>query len=232
MDGLRARRLRGLRLSETADRGYRNFLSLDAIIAEARTIADAEGLDAVSMRVLADRLGCTPRALYRHVSDKEEVLELLADRALADLPVPPTDEDWQTAFLKFFTAMYELLVASPAVTTIVAQQAVAGPQFRFHADHLVRRLLAAGFAPDVAVEAVVALAQFTLGAALPGTSQRLHDIYQTRTLDTVDGDLPALSHVREHFAKVNARGRFRTALGRLIHAYDDGGSSGSSADRG
>jgi AcrR family transcriptional regulator len=208
-------------LSESTDRGYRNFLSLDAIIAEARALADAEGLDAVSMRVLADRLGCTPRALYRHVSDKEEVLELLADRALADLPIPAADEAWQTAFLEFFSAMYELLVPSPAVTTIVAQQAVAGPQFRTHADHLVRRLLAAGFAPDTAVEAVVALAQFTLGAALPGTSQRLHDIYQTRPLDTAEGELPALAHVQAHFAKDNARGRFRTALGRIIRAYDE-----------
>lgn len=221
MDRLRAGRVWGFRLSGPTERGYRNFLSLDAIVAEARIVADAEGLDAVSMRVLADRLGCTPRALYRHVSDKEEVLELLADRAMADLPIPPADEEWQSALLAFFSSMYELLVASPAVTTVVAQQAVAGPQFRTHADHLVRRLLAAGFAPDTAVEAVVALAQFTLGAALPGTSQRLHDIYQTRPLDTEEGELPALAHVQAHFAKVNARGRFRTALRRLIHAYDD-----------
>ncbi|OBH11043.1 TetR/AcrR family transcriptional regulator C-terminal domain-containing protein [Mycobacterium sp. E1747] len=208
-------------MNESAERGYRNFLSLDAIVAEARAVADADGLEAISMRVLADRLGCTPRALYRHVSDKEEVLELLADRALADLPIPPADEEWQTALKHFYTAMYELLVTYPAVTTIVAQQAVAGPQFRTHADHLVRRLLASGFAPDTAVEAVVTLAQFTLGAALPGTSQRLHDIYQTRPLDTAQGELPALTHVQAHFAKDNARGRFRTALARLIHAYDD-----------
>lgn len=208
-------------MNEPAERGYRNFLSVDAIVAEARAVADADGLDAVSMRVLADRLGCTPRALYRHVSDKEEVLELLADRALAELPIPPADEEWQTAFKDFYTAMYELLVTYPAVTTIVAQQAVAGPQFRTHADHLVRRLLAAGFSPDTAVEAVVALAQFTLGAALPGTSQRLHDIYQTRPLDTAQGELPALTHVQAHFADDNARNRFRTALARLISAYDD-----------
>jgi AcrR family transcriptional regulator len=208
-------------LSDPADRGYRNFLSLDAIVAEARAVADAEGLDAVSMRVLADRLGCTPRALYRHVSDKEEVLELLADRALADVAIPSADKDWQPALLEFFVAMYELLVASPAVTTIVAHQAVAGPQFRIHADHLVRRLLAAGFAPGTAVEAVVALAQFTLGAALPGTSQRLHDIYRSRPLDTAQDELPALAHVQAHFAKDNARERFRTALRRVIHAYDD-----------
>lgn len=207
-------------MSEPPDRGYRNFLSLDSIVAEARAIADAEGLDAVSMRVLADRLGCTPRALYRHVSDKEEVLELLADRALANLSIPSDDEVWQTALLNFYTAMYELLVASPAIATIVAQQAVAGPQFRTCADHLVRRLLGAGFAPETAAEAVVALGQFTLGAALPGTSQRLHDIYQTLPLGPEQDALPALAHVQAHFVRDTARGRFRKALIRLIHAYD------------
>lgn len=55
-----------------AQGGYRNFLSLDAIIAETRALADAEGLDAVSMRALADRLGCTPRALYRHVAQRRK----------------------------------------------------------------------------------------------------------------------------------------------------------------
>ena len=221
MDRLRTRRVRGFRLTQPSDRGYRNFLSLDAIVAEARDIADADGLDAVSMRVLADRLGCTPRALYRHVTDKEEVLELLADRALADVPVPAPAVAWQPALLEFFTGMYELLVASPAVAKIVAQQAVAGSQFRSHADHLVGRLLDAGFPPDVAVEAIVALAQFTLGASLPGTGQRLHDTYRAR-LPSIDHEkVPALPLIARHFGNDDAGGRFRTALRRLIHAYED-----------
>jgi AcrR family transcriptional regulator len=221
VDRLRPHRLRGYRLSQPAERGYRNFLSLDAIIAEARAVADAQGLDAVSMRALAERLGCTPRALYRHVSDKEEVLELLADRALAELPAPSPEVAWQSALLDFFTDMYELLVASPAVAAIVSQQAVAGSQFRTHADHLVGRLLNAGFPPNIAVEAVVALAQFTLGASLPGTGQRLHEMYRARQPDIVAEGLPALSHVAQHFTNDDAGGRFRTALTRLIRAYEE-----------
>jgi len=161
-------------VTQPAEHGYRNFLSLDAIIAEARAVADTEGLEAVSMRVLAKRLGCTPRALYRHVTDKDEVLELLADRALADVPAPRAEVPWPTALAEFFTAMRARLVASPSVAQIVAQQPVAGPEFRRHAERLVGLLLDAGFQPDVAVEAVVALAQFTLGASMPGTGQRLH----------------------------------------------------------
>lgn len=199
-------------------RGYRNFLSLEAIIAEARAVAEADGLEAVSMRVLADRLGCTPRALYRHVAGKDEVLELLADAAIGDIEPARTDIAWQESLLEFFVAMRARLVASPAVATIVAQQAVAGPQFRRHADHLVGLLLGEGFDAEVAVEGVVALAYYTLGASMPGTGQRLHDTYRNRG-PQLTAELPALTHVAQQFTADSAEQRFRSSLRRLIGAY-------------
>jgi AcrR family transcriptional regulator len=208
-------------MTQPAEHGYRNFLSLDAIIAEARTVADTEGLEAVSMRVLAQRLGCTPRALYRHVSDKDGVLELVADRAFADVPAPRADVPWPAALVEFFTAMRALLIASPAVAQIVAQQPVAGPEFRRHGERLVGLLLDAGLQPDVAAEAVVALAQFTLGASLPGTGQRLHETYRARQADIAGEARPALSHMTRHFAADDADTRFRSALRRLIGAYEE-----------
>lgn len=146
---------------------------------------------------------------------------MLADRALADLRVPSSPVAWQTALLDFFTGMYDLLVASPAVAAIIAQQAVAGRQFRTHADHLVARLLDAGFSADTAVEAVVALAQFTLGASLPGTGQRLYDTYRTRQRDIDREGLRALSLMAHRLATDDAAGRFRAALRRLIRAYEE-----------
>ncbi|CDO30910.1 MULTISPECIES: TetR/AcrR family transcriptional regulator [Mycolicibacterium] len=207
-------------MSEIDERGYRNFLRLEAIVGEARAIADIEGLQAVSMRALAERLGCTPRALYRHVADKDSVLELMADQALADIPTPSSAAPWQTALSEFFTDMYDLLAASPAVATVISQQAVTGEHFRAHADLLVGRLLEAGLPAALAAEAVVTLAQFTLGASLPGTSQRLHDLYRGRGQRSDEQAFPALAHVAVHFTDDDAANRFRTALRRLIGAYE------------
>ncbi|PQM45357.1 TetR/AcrR family transcriptional regulator [Mycobacterium talmoniae] len=203
--------------TRTKPRDYRNFLTLDAIIAEATAVADADGLEAVSMRVLADRLGCTPRALYRHVSGKDEVLELLADAALGDIPDARTDITWQDSLLDFFVAMRAKLVALPAVATIVAQQAVAGPHFHRHANRLVGILLDAGFDADAAADTVVTLAYYTLGASLPGTGQRLHDTYRVREINTTM--LPALAHIAGHFNADSAEHRFRTSLYRLLGTY-------------
>ncbi len=219
MDRLRARRVLDVsagRAEPAAERGYRNFLTLPAILAEARAIADAQGLAAVSMRTLADRLGCTARALYRHVANKDEVLELIADAALGELPPPRRDVPWPDALVAFFTGMHALLVDSPAVTEIVTKQAVAGPNFRRHAEELVSLLLDAGLDPDLAAEAVVALAQFTLGAAVPGTGQRLHDAYRERDEELA----PSLDHVRRHMTSFDAATHFTAALRRLVGAYE------------
>src|SRR6266702_8392756 len=58
-------------------RGPKPGLSVDAIVAAAIRIADAEGLEAVSMAHVADQLGFTTMSLYRHVSSKEELLQLM-----------------------------------------------------------------------------------------------------------------------------------------------------------
>jgi AcrR family transcriptional regulator len=198
------------------ERGYRSFLRLPAIVAEARRIADADGLTAVSMRSLAEALDCTPRALYRHVSGKDEVLELLADAALGELSAPRSGPDWEAALVEFFAAMRDLLVASPAVAEIIAQHPVAGPHFRAHGEAVVTLLLSAGLEPREAVEAMVALGQFTIGASLPGTGQRLHEAY--RALEDVDAR-STLAHVRGHFVRDSAATHFRTALRRMLGAY-------------
>jgi AcrR family transcriptional regulator len=201
---------------ETESRGYRSFLRQDAIIAEARRIAEVDGLAAVSMRSVAEALDCTPRALYRHVAGKDELLELLADDALGEIPLPSGDGDPHEAVIAFYLALREVLVASPAIVEIIAQLPVAGPHFRAHGEAVVARLVAAGLPPRDAVEAMIALGQFTIGASLPGTGQRLHEAY--RALAGIDGGT-ALGRVRQHFVRDSAVAHFGSALRRLLGAY-------------
>lgn len=195
------------------------MLTVRTITAEARAIAEHDGLDQVSMRELAHRLRCTPRALYRHVTGKEAVLELVADSAFADLPGPRTDLPWDEAFLEFFTAMRRLLVGVPAIALIVAQLPVAGEQFRRHADALTAVMEGAGFDPAVAVEAVIALAQYTLGASLPGTGDALFDAHRQLGARPPDADVPTLQRRVPGFPSHSAEHHFRSALRHLVAGY-------------
>ncbi|MFE1291362.1 TetR/AcrR family transcriptional regulator [Streptomyces sp. NPDC058751] len=69
----------------------------EEILDAALAIADEHGVDAVSMRALADRVGVTPMALYRHVKDKAALLDGMVGRLLAALlpPEPAEDHTWQ-----------------------------------------------------------------------------------------------------------------------------------------
>ncbi|SNS20103.1 TetR/AcrR family transcriptional regulator [Actinomadura mexicana] len=70
----------------------RQTLTAERIAAAAVAVADAEGLDAITMRRLATELGVAPMAAYRHVSGKDELLELMVNHIYADLRLPEAAE--------------------------------------------------------------------------------------------------------------------------------------------
>jgi AcrR family transcriptional regulator len=71
-------------------------LNRNQVFRTAITIADREGLDAVSMRRLAAELGVGPMSLYRHVANKDELVTQMADEAFGELELPdPGPEGWR-----------------------------------------------------------------------------------------------------------------------------------------
>jgi AcrR family transcriptional regulator len=79
---------------EGSGRGPRPALTHDRIAKAAVEIADADGLGAVSMRHLAERLGIATMGLYRYVTGKDEIYELMLDAVAAEIDLP--DEGWRT----------------------------------------------------------------------------------------------------------------------------------------
>ncbi|WP_432880070.1 TetR/AcrR family transcriptional regulator C-terminal domain-containing protein [Kribbella sp. CA-245084] len=84
------------RLRESPRRGPKPSLTLDDIVAAAIEIADAEDLAAVSMARVAERLGNSTMALYRHVKSKDELLVIMSDAALERPDPMPEGVDWRT----------------------------------------------------------------------------------------------------------------------------------------
>jgi AcrR family transcriptional regulator len=86
----------------------RRSLNLDRIVSAAIEIADTEGLSALSMARLAERLGSAPMSLYRHVASKEELYDFMIDAAAGELGAAVTD-DWRaglTAWIANLMALY------------------------------------------------------------------------------------------------------------------------------
>ncbi|MEV5651460.1 TetR/AcrR family transcriptional regulator [Nocardia sp. NPDC052254] len=112
-------------------RGPKPSLSLDRIVTEAIALADADGLGAVSMQRLAERLGCAKMALYRYVPGKAELTTLMLDSGLgAPPPRHPTGSDpepWRAALRDWARTIDERYRAHPWSIELSAGARPLGP---------------------------------------------------------------------------------------------------------
>ena len=90
----------------------RRSLSLDRIVNAAIEIADTEGLSALSMARLAERLGSAPMSLYRHVASKEELYDFMIDAAARESSVVATD-DWRAGLAEWIADLMALYQRHP-----------------------------------------------------------------------------------------------------------------------
>lgn len=124
---------------ERGKRGPRAGLSADAIVAAAIRIADAKGLEAVSMERVARELGFTTMSLYRHVASKEELLQLMWNAsALGAEHLVIEGDDWRSRLRTWATIQRDMLDRHPWIT----QMPMAAPPVAPNSLHFVERGLA------------------------------------------------------------------------------------------
>ena len=129
-------------------------------------MADAGGLDAVSLRRLASKFGVTPMALYRHVRDKDHLLDLMAGRLLDELDVGTEREStWQEELRRLGTSFLALVAAHPAAPFLLSRPFESSGSRRVSVA-LLEILDRAGFDPRDAVHLLQALTGMLLGPAV------------------------------------------------------------------
>src|SRR5436309_6758990 len=87
----------------------RTRLSRARVLEAAVVRADQAGLDAFSMRGLAQELGVVPMALYKHVADKEELLNGMIDTVFSEIEAPSVGQDWRVALRRRAVSTCEAL---------------------------------------------------------------------------------------------------------------------------
>ena len=144
-------------------RGPRPQLDRDGIVVAALRIVDAEGVDALSLRRLADDLGVTPMSLYWHVADKAELLELVGHAVLAEIAIPERVGGWRDQLRDIHRAMFASFLRHRNTTEILAGRARFGSGGLAAFERILEILLDAGFTPEAAFDAYQSLYLFTLG---------------------------------------------------------------------
>ncbi|MEU3017383.1 MULTISPECIES: TetR/AcrR family transcriptional regulator [unclassified Nocardiopsis] len=142
-------------------------LSRERIVEVAIGLADAEGLDAVSMRRVAKHLGAGTMSLYRHVSDKEELLREMLDSLHSRHAYPdPGDLDWRARMRLLARHDWEMYTAHPWMLTAAATLAPpVGPHMLASMEWALTALEPLGLSPGQAGRAIMAVTHHLQGSA-------------------------------------------------------------------
>lgn len=142
----------------------RTTVDLDAAVAAARAMIGVDGESALTMRRLADRLGLSPMAIYRHVADRDELIDLALDSALADCrPGMVDDLPWQDQLISYFRRFWLVMTLEPGLGAVAITRPMQGPNMGRITDDLLQICRRAGVA-DHAFVIIDSLLLTTLGA--------------------------------------------------------------------
>jgi AcrR family transcriptional regulator len=155
-------------LQSNRSRG-RPALPLDRILAAALELLDEQGADALSMRSLAQRLESGTATLYRHFSNRSELVAMVVDHILGEVDLDTrtvAELPWQQACIWFAQHMFDALSRHGNVAPLLIRYTPMGPNALANRELCLSVLLDNGFAPAVAAHAYATLARYVLGFAI------------------------------------------------------------------
>jgi AcrR family transcriptional regulator len=127
-------------------------LSRERVVHAAIALADKGGVEALSMRKLADELGVKAMSLYNHVANKEDLLDGILDAAFGEIATPSPDADWRTQIREIAVSAHETMLKHSWAADL-AVRAKPGPGRLRYGDSLLGCFRNAGFSKKLTYHA-------------------------------------------------------------------------------
>jgi AcrR family transcriptional regulator len=143
----------------------RKPLSRSRVLQAAVALADEAGLEAFSMRALAQELGVVPMALYKHVANKEELLDGMVDSVFSEIELPAGDLDWRSAMRRRAISVRAALGRHSWAIGMMESRHPGPANLRNH-DAVMGCLRRAGFPFEMAIHAYSVQDAYIYGFAL------------------------------------------------------------------
>jgi AcrR family transcriptional regulator len=183
------------------------------VVDAAVALADADGLEGVTIRAVAARLGVAPMTLYGHVAGADELVDLVVGATIAGAVAkqPPSGCDGRDALLGFAHGLRGLFLEHPAVLDAYRRRPVQDPTGVAVTAGVVSALIADGLDPDVAVSVYATVYAFVVGFVS----------LETRRVDTDRPTLeghPTLQRLSGRLADLFDRAAFDRGLRALVAA--------------
>ncbi|NGO13055.1 TetR/AcrR family transcriptional regulator [Streptomyces sp. HC44] len=192
-------------------------LSREQIVSEAVQLLDAEGIEALSMRKLGARLDAGATSLYRHVANKDELIELVVDEIYGEIEVAVADDPaaWREGAARCAHSLRAAILRHPWIASVLGEMGMSylGPNMMRLSENMLALFSRAGFPLDEADQAIGTLFAYVTGMSTSEAAwlTKLARSGQTEQ-DWVDRLWPAAEaaaqpypHLREGYAE--ARGK-------------------------
>ena len=186
----------------------RGRLSRERVLRAAIAHADTGGLEALTMRQLAVMLEVAPMALYRHVANKDDLIDAMVDVVFSEIGVPAGGGDWKSAMRRRAIGVRDALVRHRWAIGLMESRRTPGPANLRHHDAVIGRLRAAGFSVEMAAHAYSVLDSYIYGFALTkmnlpfDTSEEVAEVAETMLQPFPVNEYPNLvEFMSEHVMK-------------------------------
>ncbi|MBL4636549.1 MAG: TetR/AcrR family transcriptional regulator C-terminal domain-containing protein [Kofleriaceae bacterium] len=144
----------------------RTPLSRERILKRAQKLADKDGLDALSMRKLAQALRVEAMSLYNHVKHKDDMLDGMVELVVAEIEIPSDTGEWKDEMRKRALSAHAVLLQHPWAAMLLMSRVNVGPVMLRYVDATLGCLLSAGFSYEMADHAWNTLDSFIYGFTL------------------------------------------------------------------
>lgn len=214
----------------------RTPLTRERALVTAMTIADADGLDALTMRRLASELGVEAMSLYHHVANKDDILDGMVESVFAEIELPPTGTDWITAMTVRARSARAALIRHPWALGLIESRRSPGPALLRHHDAVLGACRAAGFSIEMGAHAFSLIDSYIYGFVLQQINlpfdhgADLADAVESIMPPELTTEYPHLAELTvEHVLQVgyNYADEFEFGLELILHALDRAATSTS-----
>lgn len=158
----------------------RRPLTRQRLVDGAVALADAGGIDSLTMRSLARELGVKPMSIYHHVANKDAVLDAMVDSVFSDIELPPANVGWSEAMRQRADSTRTALLRHRWAIGLMQSRTSPGPATLQHHDAVIGCLRRAGFSIELAAHAFSALDSYIYGFVLQEITLPFDDAEQTQ----------------------------------------------------
>ncbi len=203
-------------------------LTRERILQAAVDVADRDGLDALTMRRLGSELQVEAMSLYKHVANKDAILDGIIGHVVSEIEVPPLGTDWKDAMRQRAHSTREVFARHSWAVGLYESRNSSGPAVLGYLDATVAILRSAGFSIEHAAHAFWVLDCFIYGQVVMESSLSFESSAEmAASTDTglekmADSEHPHLAELAAHALKVDftTQRQFELGLELILDALD------------